>query len=172
MCKVLTPDDESLNLRRALGQYPTGVAVVTASAADGSPVGMTINSFCSISLVPALIGWCIDRKSRSYGIFSTAERFTITVLSETQSEIARRFATRGSDKFRGLSCETTMPPVIPKGSAWLKCLTFQRFRLGDHLMLVGKVVESDMSNRKPLVFAQGSFTHLQNTDFQPQAIRA
>ena len=168
MCKPLNQDAETRQLRRTLGQYPTGVAVVSAVAANGSPVGITINSFCSISLIPALVGWCIDRKSLSYDVFSTTQAFTLTVLSETQTDVAKRFAQRGGATFDETIASEVSPPAIPNGCAWFKCKTFNRFRLGDHLMLVGNIKDSQISERTPLVFYQGIFTHLTTVGIQPQ----
>lgn len=160
MCKLLTQDIDTRQLRKTLGQFPTGVAVVTTVSSEGQPYGLTINSFSSISLTPALIGWSIDRRAGSYAAFAKTERFAITILNENQEEIARRFARKGIDKFRGINHDPVNPIVIPGGSAWFQCQTFQRFLLGDHLLLVGRVLDSDVSNAQPLVFARGEFHNL------------
>lgn len=160
LCKKLTHDDDTRRLRHTLGKFPTGVAVVTTIGPTGEPVGMTINSFNSISLIPALVGWSIDRKSASYQVFAEARHFGISVLNESQREIARRFAQRGADKFKDLTVEVDRPVLIPNACAWFQCRTFQRFRLGDHLMLVGKVITSEKTDAAPLIFAQGEFHNL------------
>ena len=149
--------DEVREYRSALGQFPTGVAIVTALADNLQPVGMTINSLASISIAPALVSWSIDHGSASYEIFAKAKRFTITVLAENQADLAARFATRGAEKFRGIKINRDDAPVIPNGSAWFKCETYRSFLLGDHTMMVGEVIEYDRNPLQPLVFKGGQF---------------
>lgn len=156
--------------RSALGQFPTGVAIVTALADNLQPVGMTINSLSSISMTPALISWSIDHGSASYEIFSKARNFAITVLAEDQVDLALRFATRGANKFRDIDIDSNDAPVIPNGCAWFKCETYRSILLGDHTMLVGEVVEYDKNPLQPLVFKGGQFQHsTQSTDVTTRA---
>ena len=152
--------DKRRELRGALGQFPTGVAIATALSENRQPVGMTINSLTSISLEPALIGWSIDHRSASYDIFTTAEGFTVTVLAEAQADLARRFATPGANKFKELEFDGSGAPVIPNACAWFKCETYRVLLLGDHTMLVGKIIEFDTSPLPPLVFLGGQFQSL------------
>ena len=142
-------------LRTALGRFPTGVAIVTALSEDARPVGMTINSLTSISLAPALLAWSIDRRAASYEAFTRSERFTVTVLAETQTDLAMRFATRGADKFCGLDVDHGGMPVIPNACAWFHCDTWRRIPLGDHTMLVGEIIDHHHSGQAPLLFLDG-----------------
>ena len=151
--------DEKRRLRSALGRFPTGVAIATALSASKQPVGMTINSLASISLAPALIAWSIDRSSASYEVFSTTKRFAVTVLAEAQADLAMRFATRGAHKFQGLEIDHSEAPVIPDACAWFKCETYRSIPLGDHTMLVGRIIEFQMSHLSPLVFMDGQLQH-------------
>jgi 3-hydroxy-9,10-secoandrosta-1,3,5(10)-triene-9,17-dione monooxygenase reductase component len=153
------PDNEKRALRGALGRFPTGVAIATAVCASGQPVGMTINSLTSISLAPSLLAWSIDRTSASHEVFTSAKRFAVTVLAETQADLAIRFATRGADKFGGLAIDRSNTPVIPNACAWFKCETCRTIRLGDHTMLVGKITAFDTNPVPPLVFLDGGFGH-------------
>ncbi len=153
-------NDEIRSFRGALGQFPTGVAVVTALTENLEPVGMTINSFNSVSLAPALISWCIDHKSASYRSFAMAKNFAVTLLSEDQAELAMRFATRGANKFRGIEIDANDAPIIPNGCAWFKCETSHSISLGDHTMLVGKVIDFAKNPAQPLVFKGGQFQQL------------
>ncbi|HET7776727.1 MAG TPA: flavin reductase family protein, partial [Azospira sp.] len=89
--------------RNALGGFATGVTVVTAMAADGSPVGLTISSFNSVSLEPPLVLWSLSANSPSLGVFETASHFTVNVLAADQDEISNRFASRLEDKFGGIA---------------------------------------------------------------------
>ena len=163
-------NNEIPSLRGTLGQIPTGVAIVTALAENFQPVGMTINSFNSVSLTPALISWCIDNQSASYRTFSRAKSFVVTVLAEDQTELATRFATRGANKFHGIEISRTDAPVIPNGCAWFKCETYRSILLGDHMMLVGKIVEFAKNPVQPLVFKGGQFQQLaQITEVATQA---
>jgi flavin reductase (DIM6/NTAB) family NADH-FMN oxidoreductase RutF len=147
-------------LRAALGRFPTGVAVVTALADNLLPVGMTISSFNSVSLSPAVISWCIDRDAASYATFSRARAFSVSVLSEDQAELAMRFATRGANKFHDIPVEHRTAPLIPDACAWFECETCHSVILGDHAMLIGKVIDFSASGARPLVFAGGRLREL------------
>jgi flavin reductase (DIM6/NTAB) family NADH-FMN oxidoreductase RutF len=147
-------------LRAALGRFPTGVAVVTALTDNLLPVGMTISSFNSVSLSPALISWCIDRDAASYATFSRVRAFSVSVLSQNQAELAMRFATRGANKFHDIPLTHEREPLIPDACAWFRCEAFHRVILGDHAMLIGSVVDFSASGGRPLVFAGGRFQEL------------
>ncbi len=152
--------DKNNSLRGSLGQFPTGVAIVTALTENLQPVGMTINSFNSVSLTPALISWCIDHRAASYKTFARAKSFTVTVLAEDQADLAMRFATPRADKFQGIKYNCYDAPVIPNGCAWFKCETYRSILLGDHTMLVGKVIEFGKTPLQPLIFKGGQFQQL------------
>ncbi len=171
MSKNHTHDDARRELRHALGRYTTGVAIVTAPGADGRPVGMTINSFSSVSLAPALVSWCIDRDAASYETFVNTGKFCITVLAENQAELALRFATRGADKFRDIESDSEGVPAIAGGCAWFKCDLYRSFDLGDHTMLIGEIREYARHSPAPLVFSDGSFQRLQ-TDYEHPGLRS
>lgn len=149
--------EEIREYRNALGQFPTGVAIVTAVAENAQPVGITINSFSSISMSPSLISWSIDLGSASYETFTKAKGFTVTVLAEYQADLAIRFATRGANKFRDIDIDGNEAPIIPGGCAWFKCDTYRSILLGDHTMLVGKVIEFTKNPVSPLIFEGGQF---------------
>lgn len=160
MCKVLKPAPQTTELRRALGHFATGVAIVTTVAEHGRPVGLTINSFSAVSLVPALVSWCVDRRASSYSDFACCERFAVTVLSHHQQDIAWRFSRPGADKFTGLQPVSGEPLFIPEGTARFECEVYNRFLLGDHLMLVGRVLSSECFETEPLIFSRGEFKRL------------
>ena len=160
MEQTLKNSDDIRELRSALGQFPTGVAVVTAIDDNSQPVGMTINSFASISLAPALVSWSIDHQAVSHDTFAKAKNFTITVLAEHQADLAMRFATRGADKFQYFETDDKEAPILPGGCAWLKCENYRSILLGDHTMLVGKVIEFGRYPVAPLVFRGGQFQQL------------
>lgn len=166
MCTLMKEPADTKRLREALGQFPTGVAIVTTRDGNGEPVGLTINSFSSISLIPPLVAWCIDRRARSYSAFRMAEQFTITVLADDQVELAERFATPGADRFFDIPDDFDAAPIIPDGAAWFECTAYRSISLGDHLMLIGQVRSFDRSWRDPLLFAQGSFQALPGVSLQ------
>nr|WP_237457545.1 flavin reductase family protein [Pseudomaricurvus sp. HS19] len=148
-----------------MGCYPTGVAVVTTRGRCGQAVGMTINSFCSISLDPPMLGWCLDLRSGSYTDFRCARGFTVSVLNEQQADLARRFATRGADKFEGINLEALNQDGIelPGACAAFRCRLQRVIPLGDHVMLVGQVTAFGSADRSPLTFVHGGFRQLQTT---------
>jgi flavin reductase (DIM6/NTAB) family NADH-FMN oxidoreductase RutF len=156
--------DKTKALRTAFGQYATGVAIVTALDKDQQPVGMTINSFSSVSLTPALVSWCIDERAASSATFASAERFALTVLAADQAELALRFATRGANKFHGIDVDDGQAPVIEKACAWFRCDLYRSIALGDHRMLVGRVTEIGNNGLQPLIFRGGQFQQLAPTE--------
>ena len=163
MSRQFNNSDDIFSLRSTLSQFPTGVAIVTALAENHLPAGMTVNSLNSVSLTPALVSWCIDHHSASYRTFAETARFAVTVLAADQVELAKRFATRGANKFQDIDISGNEAPIIPQGCAWFKCETYQSIALGDHTMLVGKVIEFAKNPVPPLVFSGGQFQQLVQT---------
>ncbi|MEM8552166.1 MAG: flavin reductase [Pseudomonadota bacterium] len=146
-------------LRRTLGLFATGVTVVTCRAADGSPTGMTANSFASVSLEPPLVLWSVDREARSFNAFAGAKAFAFSVLAQDQVEISNRFAAPGGEKF-GLTQWSTGAddvPLIDHAAAHFECRQHATFDGGDHLIIVGRVERFAAHDRPGLVFAQGRY---------------
>jgi flavin reductase (DIM6/NTAB) family NADH-FMN oxidoreductase RutF len=146
--------DPTAELRRALGQYATGVTVVTTRAADGTPAGLTVNSFTSVSLEPPLVLWCLGLDSASFDVFRVAEQHMINVLAADQLDVAKRFASRNPDKFAGLGWAPTDSglPRLDGCIAWLECGIRSRYEEGDHLILVGRIESFETARRQPLIF--------------------
>lgn len=147
-------------LRQVLGAYPTGVAIVTTRTADGRAVGLTINSFASLSLDPALVLWSLVEHSPSLAAFRDAPHFAISVLAGEQQALAQRFATAGlPDKFDGVPVREAPegPPVIEGALATLVCAADRHVPAGDHLLLIGRVMRMDRRDGEPLVFHRGRF---------------
>lgn len=146
-------------LRRALGQYATGVTVVTARAPDGRNVGMTANSFTSVSLEPPLILWCPGKNAPSLPDFTDASHFAVHVLAAGQHHLSRRFATPADDKFR--STPTTPgiagTPLLDGAVARFQCRTVQRLDAGDHVIFLGEVEQYEAEGGAPLVFHSGYY---------------
>ncbi|MEO1105073.1 MAG: flavin reductase family protein, partial [Pseudomonadota bacterium] len=146
-------------LRQTLGQFATGVTVVTCRAPDGTPVGMTANSFTSVSLEPPLVLWSVDRTARSFEAFAGAQDFAFSVLAQDQAAISNRFSKPGVAKFAGggWSPGRADVPLIDEAAAHIECVQHTAFAGGDHLIIVGEVVRFKRSARRPLVFAQGRY---------------
>ena len=150
---------DPLELRRAFGCFVTGVTVVTAIDGDGRPRGFTANSFTSVSLDPPLVLVCIARTAGSYPLFSTAPHFAINILSEEQRPISSRFASKEADKFAQIEWRPgrTGSPLIAGTVAWLDCRSEQQIDAGDHLILVGRVLDFRHSTQTPLGFCRGNY---------------
>jgi flavin reductase (DIM6/NTAB) family NADH-FMN oxidoreductase RutF len=151
---VQAKSDPKVELRKALGQFATGVAVVTARAADGSPAGITVNSFTSVSLEPPLVLWCLGLSAASYDTFRVAEQQLIHVLAADQLDVAKRFAARGADRFAGLRWAPTDSglPRLEGCIAWFECGIRSRHEEGDHVILVGRIESFETARGKPLIF--------------------
>ncbi|QIG55364.1 flavin reductase family protein [Altererythrobacter sp. BO-6] len=156
--------------RRVLGNYPTGVCVVTALETDGSPVGLTIGSFTSVSLDPTLVAFFADKRSSTWAQIQNIGRFCVNVLSDDQVEICRNFSQRGGEKFFGLPYRFSPngSPVLEGVVAWIDCDLQEVYEAGDHDMAIGAVVELDTPEEaeasEPLIFFQGKFCRLQAID--------
>ena len=146
--------------RRALGNFATGVTVVTAAAADGRKVGVTANSFNSVSLDPPLILWSIDKRSSSHEVFEAASHFAVNVLAADQIDLSNNFAKPKDDRFAEVAFEVGAggAPLLVDCSARFQCERFQQLDGGDHWIMIGKVVAFDDFGRSPLLYHQGAYS--------------
>lgn len=148
--------------KRCVGSFPTGVAVVTATAADGTPVGVTVSSLTSVSLEPPLILFCLDKRALSLHAFSESRQFRVHVLAGEQAAMAMRFARRGIAKFaepRHADADGG-PPRLPDTHASMLCETAHEYDAGDHVILVGQVMAVESGDGDdPLVYHRGRFGH-------------
>jgi len=150
---------DTVSFRRALGNFATGVTVMTAHL-DGRRTGMTANSFNSVSLDPPLILWSIIKTSRSYEIFGQAAHFAVNILSADQIALSNHFARYSEDKFDGIDIETAAcgTPLLPGCAARFVCEKYQCLDGGDHWILLGKVIHFDDFGRTPLLYHQGAYS--------------
>ncbi len=156
--KVVTPGPDSARaLRDALGRFATGVAVVTCDCPDG-PLGITANSFASVSLDPALILWSPAKSSSRFAVFTEATHFAVHVLAEDQRDLAAHFVRHGQD-FDGISHRTGPGgvPMLDTCLARFACARIAAHDAGDHVIILGEVLEAAFSEGAPLVFSQGSY---------------
>lgn len=145
--------------RKALGAFATGVTIVTTRGAGGEDVGLTANSFSSVSLDPPLVLWSLARKSGSFDTFAVAEHWAVHVLSAGQEALSSRFSARSMDRFAGLEVARSADgaPLIAGCSAVFQCRTTFRYDGGDHVIFVGEVQCFDHYDRPPLVFHAGAY---------------
>jgi flavin reductase (DIM6/NTAB) family NADH-FMN oxidoreductase RutF len=145
--------------RSALGCFPTGVAVVTASA-EVAPMGITVNSFTSVSLEPPLILWCLDRKSDRYEVFTKADGYTISVLGTEHESVSSRLSKQGEHRLDGVELMQTElgPPALRDALAVFECASAAVYGAGDHAILVGRVLRFLRQEAgAPLVFFKGKY---------------
>lgn len=143
--------------RDALGQFTTGVTVVTAASPSG-PLGMTVNSFASVSLDPPLVLWSPAKSSARHDPFLKARYYAIHVLGADQAPLSAAFS-RGGTGFQGLDVLWTEDgvPVLPGVLARFECVQAALHDAGDHTIVIGKVVRVSQREGEPLCFAQGRF---------------
>lgn len=152
------PVADQREFRRCLGQYATGVAVITA--AHGNQVaGMAVNSFAAVSLDPPLVLWSIRRQSRSLPVFTAAKRYAVNVLAADQVSVAQAFGSGAADRFDRVSWRPGRggAPLLDGVLAQLECRTVAELDGGDHLILLGEVERFARFEGDPLVFAQGKY---------------
>jgi 3-hydroxy-9,10-secoandrosta-1,3,5(10)-triene-9,17-dione monooxygenase reductase component len=158
--------DES-TMRSVLGHFPTGVVIVTATD-DSGPVGMTVQSFLSLSMDPPLALLSVAKTSVSWPRIASGGRFLVNVLAEHQSGLARQFAQSGTDKFAGIgytSDVTDGGPRLDGATAWVDCRTEMQYDGGDHTIVVARVLSARVSPHEhhalaPLVFHRSGFPRL------------
>jgi len=155
------------DFRETLGQFATGVTVITTlDANDGSPVGITANSFNSVSMDPPLILWSLARDALSLSHFENAEHFNVHILGSDQEELSNRFARQGSDKFSGTDFYPggNNMPVLKDCAALLECRTRHQYDGGDHVIFVGEVLSHHHNAKDPLLFHRGKYASARHQD--------
>jgi flavin reductase (DIM6/NTAB) family NADH-FMN oxidoreductase RutF len=147
------------DFRNALGTYATGVTIITATAADGKPYGLTCNSFASVSLNPPLVLWSLGMFSQALSTFQNASHFAVNVLGASQQALAARFATSTADKFAGLEWKPGLgnAPVLADSVANFQCRAANRYYGGDHVIFLGAVEAYTYNRNEPLLFARGGY---------------
>jgi flavin reductase (DIM6/NTAB) family NADH-FMN oxidoreductase RutF len=145
--------------RRVCAKYSTGVAIASVTGAGGVPLGLTINSFTSVSLTPPLVLICIDLNSTAIRHFRYAKSFAISVLAENQQALSVRFARKGHHELSGIECSpgTTGAPILDGALAVLDCRVTRRLTVGDHIVLIGEVVAASRRKGRPLIFFESGY---------------
>lgn len=153
---------DSLSFRRALGQFASGVTVVTTRDAHGKPVGLTVSAFCSVSLHPPLVLVCIDRRSEANDAVRASGHFAVSILAESQEEVSRRFAAPGRDKLQGFAFEEGRHalPLVPGALAHVQCRAREGREEGDHVVWLGEVTALACRPGRPLLYHAGAYRGL------------
>ena len=154
------PSFSSREFRAALAMFATGVTIVTARSADGQVIGLTANSFNSVSLSPPLVLWSLARAAASLAVFSAGSHYAINVLAADQKALAERFAARGGDRWPGVQFATGAggAPLLHGAAATFECFNRSRYEEGDHVIFIGEVERcTHRTGASPLLFHGGRF---------------
>ncbi|MBS0472060.1 MAG: flavin reductase family protein [Proteobacteria bacterium] len=146
--------------RSALGSFPTGVAVITTQASAERHLGITVNSFASVSLDPPLVLWCMDKKSDRHHVFTNATCYTVSILGTDHQEVSSRLAKQGSHSLEGIALRDTDlgPPALEDALAVFECEAETIHDAGDHTILIGRVIRfARQEHGAPLVFFRGRY---------------
>lgn len=150
-------------LRNAMGCFATGITVITTVSSTGEPVGLTVNSFSSVSLDPPLVLACLGKNVGSLHAFKSADAFAINVLHMGQQPLSNLFASKGQDRFKQTQWETWehQVPIVENSLASFECLKRDEIEQGDHVILVGEVVKARFEQRRdPLLYHCGRYRRL------------
>ena len=154
------PDFSTLEFRAALCMFATGVTIVTARSAEGTLVGLTANSFNSVSLAPPLVLWSLSRGASSMAAFSNGMHYAINVLAADQQALALRFATRGANRWAGVAFTEGVrgAPLLAGAAASFECFNRSQYHEGDHVIFVGEVERcAHRAEASPLLYHGGRF---------------
>jgi flavin reductase (DIM6/NTAB) family NADH-FMN oxidoreductase RutF len=154
------PQFSQPEFRAALGMFATGVTIVTARTESGQLVGLTANSFNSVSLSPPLVLWSLSRAAGSMAAFQAGSHYAINILGADQQDLARQFAAQGIDRFAGVQFDTgsTGAPLLHGAVATFECFNRSRYDEGDHVIFVGEVERcKHQEGASPLLYHGGKF---------------
>ncbi|HZE90969.1 MAG TPA: flavin reductase family protein [Rhizobacter sp.] len=163
MTALLRPDAPSFSpqeFRAALSTFATGVTVVTSLDASGKPVGLTANSFNSVSISPPLVLWSLSKRAGSMPAFTGGSHYAINILAADQRTLAERFASKDLDRFAGVAYRQGAcgAPVLEGAAAVFECFNRSRYEEGDHVIFVGEVERCERrEGAQPLIFHGGRY---------------
>lgn len=140
--------------RQVMGNYPSGVTIMTALDENGQPVGMTVNSFASVSLDPLMVLWMIDHKSSSANIFKNATKFNAHLLAADQEAVLRTFSKKNIDRFAKVDWDIACNelPLITGSFGVFECDVVQTIEAGDHTIIIGEVSQIHSDIKEPLLY--------------------
>jgi 3-hydroxy-9,10-secoandrosta-1,3,5(10)-triene-9,17-dione monooxygenase reductase component len=156
---LTVPDVDDAQFRQLLGRFATGVVVITLTAPDGRPHGMTANSLASVSLRPPLLSVAIDHGAAMHDLLVGSDRFVINILSSHQEELSRRFADPYDERFDGVGYHPGQyAGVLLDGAlAHIECVRQNTVSAGDHTIVVGRVVAGSTADGRPLLYYRGGY---------------
>ena len=155
-------------VRRAMGQFATGVTVITSVTGNAEPVGCTVSAFASLSLDPPLVLVCIGRDRRMHDPLTSGPGFTVNVLAHDQRDVAYAFARAGRDRFARLAVRPGRHgiPRIDGALAQIQCDLHGVLDGGDHAIVVGRVRQVELAPGEPLLYSQGAFLDVPDADWE------
>jgi len=155
---LLTSDQ----FRRACGRFATGVTIASVLDAAGTPHGLTVSSFTSVSLEPPLVLICLGHRITMIDSFRAATHFGVNVLNEDQRELSERFARKGEDRFTGVAWYRGRSgvPLLEGALAAIECRVHDRFLSGDHDILVGRMLAAEVAEGAPLIHFASRYRRL------------
>jgi 3-hydroxy-9,10-secoandrosta-1,3,5(10)-triene-9,17-dione monooxygenase reductase component len=153
---------DPMAFRRSLGRFATGVTIITTLGPGAVPVGMTCNSFSSLSLDPPLVQWSIAKTSRNHAAIGEAPHFAVHVLDARQMDMCRQFAATAGDRFAGVKINTGLYglPLLTTFHARFECERVAAHDAGDHTIIVGHVLRLEEQEGEPLLFYRGEFVSI------------
>lgn len=168
MGTIATAAIDARQFRDTLGLYASGITIVSGLD-DAEPVGFTCQSFYSVSVEPPLVSFSVMKTSTSYPRIAPTGKFAVNVLAADQISVSGQFARKGSDKWAGIqwSPAASGNPIIERTLMWVDCEIWAEYDAGDHLIVIGKVVElspSEWRTADPLLFFKGAYRHLREVD--------
>jgi flavin reductase (DIM6/NTAB) family NADH-FMN oxidoreductase RutF len=158
---VATVLDREL-FRKTCGRFATGIAIATVSGPNGTPFGITVNSFTSVSAVPPLVLICIDYRSTVLSYFRASAAYCVNVLADHQRNLSERFSERIPDRFEGLSWTPGElgAPVLNDCLASMECSVVQTVEAGDHAIFIAEVIRSNYREGNPLLYFGSEYRRL------------
>lgn len=150
---------DARELRNCFGKFATGITVITSVSRQGIKIGLTVNSFSSLSIDPPMILWSLDNRSLNLEELIEASHFAVNVLASDQMEISNNFASRAENKFEDIDTidGKNGMPLLKDTVAFLECKNVHQYPGGDHTIFVGEVEDFAISNKKPLLYANGQY---------------
>ncbi len=155
-------DEKIRDLRNALGNFATGITVITALDENNEPKGMTANSFSSVSLEPPLVSWCVGRESRLFDLFQTTTHFAVNILHSGQQSVSQLFANPDENKFEQTPWHKGINglPLLDDCRCQFQCEIVHRYSGGDHCILIGRILDFTSQPMDPLIFHGGKYQEL------------
>ena len=162
------PDFTAREFRHVMGGFATGITVVSCLDETGNPVGLTVNSFASVSLDPPLVSICIDRGTTSFPAFMQCDGIAVSILSADQKDISMRFSDPRAKRWGVIDHDTgnhSGCPIIKNPLGWLEASVVNRYDGGDHIIILAKVLDLFLDPEKdPLLYFRGDYRQLNTND--------